>query len=74
MQDNNVPVNPNLQKHKPKPAMLITNQLSVPYNVTQEVENVVEANCPDIVILDEKYSRYDLPELGRPAHKSITKS
>eukprot|EP00957_Ditylum_brightwellii_P094677 7210230-Ditylum_brightwellii.AAC.1 len=54
MQDNNIHVHPNLQKYKPKPVMLITNQLSVTYNMTQEVESVVGANQPDIVILDEK--------------------
>eukprot|EP00957_Ditylum_brightwellii_P211465 15366198-Ditylum_brightwellii.AAC.1 len=54
MQDNNIPVNPNWQKHKPKLAMLITNQLLVTYDTTQEVEIVVEANHPDIVILDKK--------------------
>eukprot|EP00957_Ditylum_brightwellii_P131900 10058231-Ditylum_brightwellii.AAC.2 len=52
--DKNVPVNPNWQKHKPKPSTLITNQLLVTYIMTQEVESAVEANCPDIVILDEK--------------------
>eukprot|EP00957_Ditylum_brightwellii_P048042 3648342-Ditylum_brightwellii.AAC.1 len=54
MQDNNVPVNPNGQQHKPKPATLITNQLLGTYNITQEAEGMVAANCPDIVILDEK--------------------
>eukprot|EP00957_Ditylum_brightwellii_P136940 10443328-Ditylum_brightwellii.AAC.1 len=54
MQDNNVPVNTNWKKHKLKPVMLITNQLSVTYGMTQEMEGTVEENCPDIVILDEK--------------------
>eukprot|EP00957_Ditylum_brightwellii_P164604 12532888-Ditylum_brightwellii.AAC.1 len=54
MQDNNVPVNPNWQQYKPKPATLITNQLLVTYGMTQEVEGVVAANCPGIVILDVK--------------------
>eukprot|EP00957_Ditylum_brightwellii_P139142 10606016-Ditylum_brightwellii.AAC.2 len=57
MQDNNIPVNLNWQKHKPKLETLITNQLSVTYDMTQEVENVVEANLPDIVVLDEKEKR-----------------
>eukprot|EP00957_Ditylum_brightwellii_P141857 10807556-Ditylum_brightwellii.AAC.1 len=46
-QDNTVPVNPNWQQHKPKPAMLITNNLLVTYDMTQEVEGVVTANDPD---------------------------
>eukprot|EP00957_Ditylum_brightwellii_P049562 3759182-Ditylum_brightwellii.AAC.1 len=54
MQDNNVPVNPNWQWHKTRPVTLITNQLLVTNDMTQEVESVVAANCPDIVILDEK--------------------
>eukprot|EP00957_Ditylum_brightwellii_P044885 3404270-Ditylum_brightwellii.AAC.1 len=57
IQDNNVPVNTNWPKHKPKLATLITNQLSVTYNMTQEMENAVEVNCPDIVVLDEKKKR-----------------
>eukprot|EP00957_Ditylum_brightwellii_P038022 2875643-Ditylum_brightwellii.AAC.1 len=54
MQDNNVPTNPNWQQYKPKPVTLITNQLLVTYDMTQEVEDAVAANCPDIIILDEK--------------------
>eukprot|EP00957_Ditylum_brightwellii_P055849 4231651-Ditylum_brightwellii.AAC.1 len=34
--------------------MLISNQLLVTYGMTQEVDNTVEANRPDIVVLDEK--------------------
>eukprot|EP00957_Ditylum_brightwellii_P167177 12726217-Ditylum_brightwellii.AAC.1 len=89
MQDNNIPVNPNWWKHKSKPEMLITNQLSVTYNMTKEAKNIVEANHPDVVILDEKEKKaliidVTIPmdinmikaavELGRPAHKSVTKS
>eukprot|EP00957_Ditylum_brightwellii_P087130 6631306-Ditylum_brightwellii.AAC.1 len=54
MQDNNILVTPNWQWHKPKLALLITNLLLVTYDMTQEVEGMVTANCPDIVILDEK--------------------
>ena len=54
MQDNNVHVNLNCQWHKPKPVTLITNQLLVTYDMTQEVESAVTENCTDIVILDEK--------------------
>eukprot|EP00957_Ditylum_brightwellii_P137821 10507324-Ditylum_brightwellii.AAC.1 len=54
IQDTNVHVNPNWQNHKPKSATLITNQLSVTYSMIKEVESAVEANQPDIVILDEK--------------------
>eukprot|EP00957_Ditylum_brightwellii_P013029 984102-Ditylum_brightwellii.AAC.1 len=54
MQGNNIPVNPNWQQYKPKPVTLITNQLLVSYNMTQEMEGTVAAICPAIVILDEK--------------------
>eukprot|EP00957_Ditylum_brightwellii_P152390 11601258-Ditylum_brightwellii.AAC.1 len=54
LQDYNVAVNPNRRKHKPKPATLITNKPPVTYEMTQKVENVVEANRSDIVVLDEK--------------------
>eukprot|EP00957_Ditylum_brightwellii_P193944 14770180-Ditylum_brightwellii.AAC.1 len=89
MQDNNVPDNPNWQKHEPKPATLITNQLLVTYDMTQKVEHEVAANCPDIVILDEKEKKaliidITIPmsintmkaatELGWPALASVTKS
>eukprot|EP00957_Ditylum_brightwellii_P135910 10366441-Ditylum_brightwellii.AAC.1 len=36
LQDYNITVNPNWPKHKPKPATLISNQLLVTYNMTQE--------------------------------------
>eukprot|EP00957_Ditylum_brightwellii_P186710 14216981-Ditylum_brightwellii.AAC.1 len=52
--DYNIAVNPNWRKHKPKPAMLISNQLPVTYDMTQEVDNAVKANRPDIVVLDKK--------------------
>eukprot|EP00957_Ditylum_brightwellii_P069813 5301295-Ditylum_brightwellii.AAC.1 len=54
LQDYNVAVNPNWRKHKPNPATLISNQLSVTYDMTQEVDNVVKVNRHDIVVLDEK--------------------
>eukprot|EP00957_Ditylum_brightwellii_P192104 14623714-Ditylum_brightwellii.AAC.1 len=47
-------LNPNWHKHKRKPAMLISNQLLVTYNMTQEVDNTVKANRPDVVVLNEK--------------------
>eukprot|EP00957_Ditylum_brightwellii_P197964 15081186-Ditylum_brightwellii.AAC.1 len=54
LQNYNVAVNPNWWKHEPKPATLITNQLLVAYDMTQEVDKAVEANMPGIVVLDEK--------------------
>eukprot|EP00957_Ditylum_brightwellii_P111936 8536421-Ditylum_brightwellii.AAC.1 len=54
MQDNNIPVNPNWQWHKPKPVTLITNQLLITYDMIQEMERTVAVNRPDIIILDEK--------------------
>eukprot|EP00957_Ditylum_brightwellii_P013990 1055577-Ditylum_brightwellii.AAC.2 len=53
-QDYNIAVNPNWRKHKPKSATLISNQLSVTYGMTQEVDKTIEANRPDIIVLDEK--------------------
>eukprot|EP00957_Ditylum_brightwellii_P194476 14811929-Ditylum_brightwellii.AAC.2 len=89
MQGNNIPVNTNQKNHKLKPATLITNQLLVTYDMTQKVESVVEANQPDIVILDEKvYTALIIDvtvpmdinmikaaaESGRLTYKSFTKS
>eukprot|EP00957_Ditylum_brightwellii_P180251 13731398-Ditylum_brightwellii.AAC.1 len=54
LQDYNIAANPNWQNHKPKQATLISNQLSVIYNMTQEVDNAFKANRLDIVVLDEK--------------------
>eukprot|EP00957_Ditylum_brightwellii_P027875 2106239-Ditylum_brightwellii.AAC.1 len=54
LQDFHIPINPNWQKHKPKPVVLISNQVSVMYDLKQEVDNAVEANRPDIVVLGEK--------------------
>eukprot|EP00957_Ditylum_brightwellii_P163817 12471273-Ditylum_brightwellii.AAC.1 len=54
----NIAVNPNWWKHKPKPAMLISNQLLVTYDMTQEVDNAVKANRPGIVVFDEKNTRH----------------
>eukprot|EP00957_Ditylum_brightwellii_P208321 15356826-Ditylum_brightwellii.AAC.2 len=48
LQDYNTAVNPNWHKHKPKPTTLIPNQLSGTYDMTQEVDNMVEANRPGI--------------------------
>eukprot|EP00957_Ditylum_brightwellii_P037018 2802762-Ditylum_brightwellii.AAC.1 len=49
LQDCNIAVNPNWRKHKLKPATLISNQLLVTYDMTQEVDNAVEANRLKIV-------------------------
>eukprot|EP00957_Ditylum_brightwellii_P005905 448068-Ditylum_brightwellii.AAC.1 len=57
IQDYNVAVNPNWWKHKPKPATLISDQLLVTYNMTQEVDTTVKANRPDTIVLDEKECR-----------------
>eukprot|EP00957_Ditylum_brightwellii_P048635 3690622-Ditylum_brightwellii.AAC.1 len=57
LQDYNIPINPNWWKHKPKPAVLISNQVLVTYDLKQEVDNAVEANRPDIVVLNEKECR-----------------
>eukprot|EP00957_Ditylum_brightwellii_P152432 11604012-Ditylum_brightwellii.AAC.1 len=54
LQDYNIAVNPNWQKYELKPATLISNQLTVTYDMTQEVDNTVKANRLDIVVLDEK--------------------
>eukprot|EP00957_Ditylum_brightwellii_P141594 10786672-Ditylum_brightwellii.AAC.1 len=39
LQDYNIAVNHNWWKHTPKPATLISNQLLVTYDMTQEVDN-----------------------------------
>eukprot|EP00957_Ditylum_brightwellii_P089728 6833997-Ditylum_brightwellii.AAC.1 len=57
LQDYNIAINHNWWKHKPKPVTLISNQLSVTYDMTQEVDTAVKANRPDIVVLDEKEHR-----------------
>ena len=57
LQDFHIPVNKDWRKHKPKPAVLISNKISVSYDLTQEVDGAVEANRPDIVVLDEKEGR-----------------
>eukprot|EP00957_Ditylum_brightwellii_P196752 14990479-Ditylum_brightwellii.AAC.1 len=74
MQDNNIPANPNWQKHKPSLVMLITNQLLVIYNMTQEVENAVEANRPDIVVLDEKEKRALIIDVTIPMDINMIKA
>eukprot|EP00957_Ditylum_brightwellii_P010416 787545-Ditylum_brightwellii.AAC.1 len=57
LQDHYIPINPNWQKHKPKPAVLISNQVVVTYDLKQEVDNADEANRPDIIVFDEKECR-----------------
>eukprot|EP00957_Ditylum_brightwellii_P029489 2228929-Ditylum_brightwellii.AAC.1 len=74
MQDNNIHVNPNWWKHKPKPATVIINQLLVTYGMTQEVENVVEANCPDIAILNEKEKKALLIDVTIPMDINMIKA
>eukprot|EP00957_Ditylum_brightwellii_P124197 9467563-Ditylum_brightwellii.AAC.1 len=88
LQDKNVHINPNWWKHKPKLATLVTNQLLITHDMTQEVESAVEANCPDIVNLNEKEGKdvtfpmdinmikaaADKSELERLACMSVTKS
>eukprot|EP00957_Ditylum_brightwellii_P052432 3976608-Ditylum_brightwellii.AAC.1 len=54
LQGYNIAVNPNWKKHKPKSVKLITNQLLMTYNMTQEVDKAVVANRPDIVVLNKK--------------------
>eukprot|EP00957_Ditylum_brightwellii_P132929 10136258-Ditylum_brightwellii.AAC.1 len=48
LQDFHIPVNKDWWKHKPKPVVLISNKISVSYDVTQEVDTAVAANRPDI--------------------------
>eukprot|EP00957_Ditylum_brightwellii_P157696 12002891-Ditylum_brightwellii.AAC.1 len=74
MQDNNIPVNPNWQQHKPKPATLTTNQLLVTYDMDQEVEGTVAVNCPDIVILDEKEKKALIIDVMIPMDFNIFKA
>eukprot|EP00957_Ditylum_brightwellii_P111442 8500061-Ditylum_brightwellii.AAC.1 len=57
LQDFHIPANVLWRKHKPKPAVIILNQVLVTYNLKQEVDNAVEANRPDVVVLDEKEGR-----------------
>eukprot|EP00957_Ditylum_brightwellii_P174734 13304571-Ditylum_brightwellii.AAC.1 len=54
LQDYNLPVNMYLNKNKPKPAVQISTKIMLNYIMTQEVDHVVEANRPNIVLLNEK--------------------
>eukprot|EP00957_Ditylum_brightwellii_P119058 9081040-Ditylum_brightwellii.AAC.1 len=72
-QDHNIPVNPNWWKHKPKPVVLISNQVSVTYGLKQEVDNAVEANRPDIVVLDEKECRALIIDVTAPMDINMIK-
>eukprot|EP00957_Ditylum_brightwellii_P175500 13361895-Ditylum_brightwellii.AAC.1 len=74
MQGNNVPANPNLQQHKPKPVTLINNHLSITYDTTQEVEGAVAANPPDIVILDEKEKKALIIDITIPMDINMIKA
>eukprot|EP00957_Ditylum_brightwellii_P041145 3114758-Ditylum_brightwellii.AAC.1 len=74
MQDNNIPGNPNWQTHKPKLVMLITNQLLVTYDMTQEAKGAVTANHPDIVILDEKEKKALIIDVKIPMDINMIKA
>eukprot|EP00957_Ditylum_brightwellii_P171002 13017743-Ditylum_brightwellii.AAC.1 len=74
LKDFNVAVNPNWWKHKPKPATLISNQLLVTYNMTQEVDKVVKAKRPDIVVLDEKEHRAVIIDVTVPMDINMIKA
>eukprot|EP00957_Ditylum_brightwellii_P188338 14338150-Ditylum_brightwellii.AAC.1 len=74
LQDYNVAVNPNGWKHKPKPAMLISNQLLVTYNMTQEVDKVGEASTPDVVVLDEEECRALIIDVTVPMDINMIKA
>eukprot|EP00957_Ditylum_brightwellii_P181815 13850795-Ditylum_brightwellii.AAC.1 len=41
-------------QHELKPAILITNKVTLMYDMAQEVEGAVEANCLGIVLLHKK--------------------
>eukprot|EP00957_Ditylum_brightwellii_P097651 7437416-Ditylum_brightwellii.AAC.1 len=73
LHDFHIPVNSNWQKHKPKPAMLISNQVLVTYDLKQEVDNAVEANRPDIVVLDEKEGRALIIDVTIPMDINMVK-
>eukprot|EP00957_Ditylum_brightwellii_P016058 1209807-Ditylum_brightwellii.AAC.1 len=74
MQDNKVPVNPNWQWHKPKPATIITSHLLITYDMTQKVEVTVTANLPDIVILDEKRKKALIIDITIPMDINMIKA
>eukprot|EP00957_Ditylum_brightwellii_P033621 2549159-Ditylum_brightwellii.AAC.1 len=74
MQDNNLPVNPNWQQHKPELATLITNHLLVTYDITQDVEGAVTANRPGIVILDEKEKKALIIDITTPMDTNVIKA
>eukprot|EP00957_Ditylum_brightwellii_P179628 13683496-Ditylum_brightwellii.AAC.1 len=74
LQDYNVVVNHNWWKHKPTPATLISNQLSVTYNMTQEVDNLVKASRPDNIFLDEKERKALIIDVTVPMDISMIKA
>eukprot|EP00957_Ditylum_brightwellii_P050336 3817300-Ditylum_brightwellii.AAC.1 len=53
---------------------LITNQLLVMYVMTQELESVVELNCPDIVILDKKEHKALIIDVTAPININMIKA
>eukprot|EP00957_Ditylum_brightwellii_P013626 1027858-Ditylum_brightwellii.AAC.1 len=71
--DYNIPVNPNWRKHKPKPAVLISNQVLVTYDLKQEVDNAVEANMPDNIVLGEKERRALIIDVTVPMDINVIK-
>jgi hypothetical protein len=54
LQDFNLLVNPCWHKHKPNIPVMISNKVTLTYDMTQEVDYVVETNMPGIVLLDEE--------------------
>ena len=74
LQDFHIPVNTDWWKHKPKPAVLISNKVSVTYDLKQEVDIAVEANRPDIVVLDEKEGRALIIDVTIPMDINMVKA
>eukprot|EP00957_Ditylum_brightwellii_P144721 11024557-Ditylum_brightwellii.AAC.1 len=62
------------KKHKSKQTTLITNQLLVTYDMTQDVENMVEANRPYIVVLDEKEKKAFIIDITIPMDINMMKA
>eukprot|EP00957_Ditylum_brightwellii_P077452 5885083-Ditylum_brightwellii.AAC.1 len=72
--NHNIPVNPNWRKHKLIPAVLISNQVSVIYDLKQDVENAVEANRPDIVVLNEQECKALIIDVTVPMNINMIKA
>eukprot|EP00957_Ditylum_brightwellii_P147655 11244358-Ditylum_brightwellii.AAC.1 len=54
--------------------MLISNQVSVTYDLKQEVDNEVEENRPEIVVLDEKEHRALITDVTVPLGINMTQA